>query len=171
MANQTPVTHDVQKLLEKIKDIHICMLTTTADEDQSLRSRPMATQKPEADGSLLFLTDKESAKVYEVKKDSHVNLAFSSPSDDLYVSISGRCNAYRDQAKINELWSEDMKAWFPDGKEDPSIMILKVDIEKGEYWDSPSGLLSRAYAYVRAVATGQKSDADDVNEHAKVDVK
>ena len=171
MAQQTPTTHDLQKLLDKIKDINIAMLTTTAEEDQSLRSRPMATQKPEADGSLLFLTDKESAKVYEVKKDSHVNLAYSAPSDDTYVSVSGRANAYRDQNKINELWSEDMKAWFPNGKEDPNIMILKVDIEKGEYWDSPSGLLTRAYAYVRAVVTGDKSTADDVNQHAKVDAK
>ncbi|WP_019947190.1 pyridoxamine 5'-phosphate oxidase family protein [Hymenobacter aerophilus] len=171
MAEKTPVTNDVKKLLEKIKDINICMMTTTSDEDQSLRSRPMATQKPEADNSLLFLTDKDSAKVYEVKKDSHVGLSYGNPDDSVYASVSGRCNAYRDQAKIDELWSEDMKAWFPKGKDDPNIMILKVEIDKGEYWDSPSGLLSRAYAYVRSVATGEKSDSDDVNQHAKVNPK
>jgi len=171
MSHETHVLHDVQKLFDKIKDVKIAMLTTTSEEDQSLRSRPMATQKPEADGSLLFFTDKNDAKVYEVKKDSHVNLSYADPSSNVYVSISGRANAYRDQAKINELWSEDLKAWFPEGKEDPNIMILKVDVDKGEYWDTPSGLLTRAYAYVRSVVTGEKSDADDVNEHAKVDVK
>ena len=171
MANQIPASDDLKTLLEKIQDINICMMTTTSDDDKSLRSRPMATQKPEPDHSLLFLTDKDSAKVYEVQKDAYVGLSYSNPDDNVYVSVSGRCNAYRDQAKINELWREDLKAWFPEGKEDPNIMILKVEIDKGEYWDSPSGLLSRAYAYARAVATGEKSDSDDVNEHAKINVR
>ncbi|MBC6611456.1 pyridoxamine 5'-phosphate oxidase family protein [Hymenobacter sp. BT507] len=171
MSHETHVLHDVQKLLDKIKDVNIAMLTTTSEEDQSLRSRPMGTLKSDPDGSLYFFTDKDDAKVYEVKKDSHVNLSYASPESDVYVSISGRANAYRDQAKIDELWSEHLKAWFPEGKDDPNIMILKVTIDKGEYWDTPSGLLSRAYAYVRAVVAGKKNDSDDVNEHAKVDVK
>ena len=164
---QTPVTQDLSKLFEKIKDVRIAMLSTF-DEQNALHSRPMATIKPDADGSLLFLTDKNSAKVYEVKKDSQVNLSYANPSDNVYVSVSGTASAYRDEAKIAELWSEDMKAWFPKGKEDPNIMILKVTIEKGEYWDSPSGVLSRAYAYLRSVTTGEGSTSDDVNEHAQV---
>lgn len=165
--SKTPVTHDLNKLIEKIKDVRIAMLTTF-DEAHALHSRPMATIKPEADGSLLFLTDKESAKVYEVKKDNQVNLSYANPSDNVYVSVSGHASAYRDEAKIAELWSEDMRAWFPKGKEDPSIMILKIAIDKAEYWDSPSGVLSRAYGYARAVITGEASKDDDVNEHAQV---
>ena len=164
---KTPVTHDLSKLFEKIKDVRIAMLTTF-DEHHALHSRPMATIKPDADGSLLFLTDKDSAKVYEVKKDSEVNLNYADPSNSVYASVSGRASAYRDEAKIAELWSEDMRAWFPKGKEDPSIMILKISIDQAEYWDSPSGLLSRAYGYVRAVVTGQGSQDNDVNEHAQV---
>ena len=165
--SQTPVTHDLGKLFEKIKDVRIAMLSTF-DEEHKLHSRPMGTIKPGASGELYFFTDKDSAKVYEVKKDNQVNLSYASPSDNVYVSVSGTASAYRDEAKIAELWSEDMKAWFPKGKEDPSIMILKVTIEKGEYWDSPSGVLSRAYAYLRSVTTGEGSTSDDVNEHAQV---
>ena len=164
---QTPVTHDLTKLFEKIKDVRIAMLTTY-DEAHALHSRPMATIKPGEDGSLYFLTDKDSAKIYEVKKDSQVNLSYSNPSDNVYASVSGTASAYRDEAKIAELYSEDMKAWFPKGKEDPSIMILKITIEKAEYWDSPSGLLSRAYGYVRSVVTGEGSTSNDVNQHAQV---
>jgi len=166
---KTPVTHDLNKLFEKIKDVRIAMLSTF-DEEHALHSRPMATIKPDTSGALFFLTDKDSAKVYEVKKDNQVNLSYANPSDSVYASVSGTASAYRDEAKIAELWSEDMKAWFPKGKEDPSIMILKVQIEKGEYWDTPSGLLSRAYGYVRAVATGEASKDDDVNQHAQVQI-
>ncbi|KAA9325876.1 pyridoxamine 5'-phosphate oxidase family protein [Hymenobacter busanensis] len=170
MADQTPVTHDLSKLLDKIKDVRIAMLTTF-DEQNELHSRPMFTQKPEADGNLLFFTDADSAKVYEVKQDQHVNLSYAHPGNNVYASVTGHASVYRDQAKIDELWSEDMRAWFPKGKEDPSIRILKVEIQKAEYWDSPSSLLSRAYGYVRAVATGERSKDDDVNQHAQVKTK
>ena len=167
MSDHTPVTHDLTKLFEKIKDVRIAMLTTFNEQHQ-LHSRPMATIKPDADGSLLFLTDKESAKVYELQKDSQVNLNYGDPSSSVYASVTGRASTYRDQAKIDELWSEPFKAWFPKGKEDPNIMILKVEIQQAEYWDTPSSFLSQAYGYVRAVVTGQKSQDDDVNEHAQV---
>ena len=170
MSNQTNVTHDLSKLLDKIKDVRIAMLTTQ-DNDGSLRSRPMYTQEPDGSSALVFLTDKDSAKVYEVKKDSHVNLSYGHPDDNIYVSVSGRANAYRDQAEIDKLWSEPLRAWFPKGKDDESIYILKVEIEKGEYWDTPSSMITQAYAYVRALATGERSTSDDVNEHAKVEVK
>jgi general stress protein 26 len=170
MADKSPVTNDLSKLIDKIKDVRIAMLTTQ-DTDGSLRSRPMYTQKPDGSGALIFLTDKDSAKVYEVKKDSHINLSYSTPEDNVYVSVSGRANAYRDQAEIDKLWSEPLRAWFAKGKDDPNIMILKVDIDKGEYWDTPSSVISQAVAYVKALATGERATSDDVNEHAKVEVK
>ncbi|MCB2410528.1 MULTISPECIES: pyridoxamine 5'-phosphate oxidase family protein [Hymenobacter] len=170
MSDKSPVTNDLSKLLDKIKDVRIAMLTTQ-DEDGSLRSRPMYTQKPDGSSALVFLTDKDSAKVYEVKKDSHVNLSYGKPEDNVYVSVSGRANAYRDQAEIDKLWSEPMRAWFAKGKDDPNIYILKVEIDKGEYWDTPSSMLTQAAAYVKALATGERATSDDVNEHAKVNVK
>ncbi|MCC3158950.1 pyridoxamine 5'-phosphate oxidase family protein [Hymenobacter sp. 15J16-1T3B] len=167
MSDQTPVTHDLSKLFEKIKDVRIAMLTTT-DEQHQLHSRPMYTLKPEHDGSLLFFTDADSAKVFEVRRDDSVNLSYSNPKDNVYASVTGTAEVNQDKAKIAELWSEDMRAWFPKGKDDPSIRILKITIYKAEYWDSPSSILSRAYAYARAVATGEKSKDDDVNQHAQV---
>lgn len=167
MSDMSPVTHDLTQLFKKIKEVRMAMLTTT-DEQGSLHSRPMATIKPGEDQALYFLTDSESAKVYEIKKDSQVNLSYSDPSSNVYVSVSGKANTYRDEAKIAELWSEPMRGWFPKGKEDPHINILRITIDKAEYWDSPSSLLSQAYAYARAVVTGEPSKDDDVNQHAQV---
>ena len=170
MSDKTPVTHDLTQLIDKIKDVRMAMLTTT-DEHHTLHSRPMYTIKPDADGSLYFLTDAQSAKVYEVQKDNQVNLSYANPDNNVYASVSGRANAYRDEAKIAELWNEPMRAWFPKGKDDPSITILKVTVDKAEYWDSPNNMLSRAYDYVRAVVTGETRKDDDVNQHAQVQPK
>ena len=29
------------------------------------------------------------------------------------------------------------EAWFPKGKEDPDLNLLRVEISKAEYWDAP----------------------------------
>ncbi|WP_139921691.1 pyridoxamine 5'-phosphate oxidase family protein [Hymenobacter sp. DG01] len=166
MAEQVAQSHDVTKLIERIQDIKIAMLTT-ADAEGGLHSRPMYTHKPEADGVLWFFTEKDSAKIYEVRKDQHVNLGYSKPDDNLYVSISGTASVLTDQAKIKELWSEGLRAWFPKGPEDPNIALLRITIDRGEYWDQPSSVLVRAFGYVKAVATGERYQPTG-DEHAKV---
>lgn len=148
--------HDeaIQKLGELVKDINIAMLTT-ALHDGSLRSRPMATQAGDFDGTLWFFTAKESGKVQEIQDDQHVNLAYSEPSEQKYVSVSGRASVVRDQAKIDELWSTPLKAWFPEGKDDPSIALLKVEVDNAEFWDMPSSKMVHLAGLVKATVTGQ----------------
>jgi general stress protein 26 len=169
MAEQVAQSHDVTKLIDRIKDIKIAMLTT-ADDKGGLHSRPMYTHEPENNGTLWFFTEKDSAKIYEVRKDQHINLGYSKPDDNLYVSISGTAAVITDRAKIKELWSEGLRAWFPEGSDDPNIALLKITIDRGEYWDQPSNVLVRAFGYVKAVATGERYQPTG-DEHAQVTPK
>lgn len=148
---------NLQKLIEKIKDIDIAMMTT-ADEDGSLRSRPMRNMQIKEDGIIWFFTGYESAKSHELENDSHVNLSYADPSNNLYVSVSGRASLSRDRAKIDELWNPAMIAWFPDGKDDPNIGLIKVQIEKAEYWDTPNSAVVHLYGVVKAAITGKPAD-------------
>jgi len=155
MADQVAVSHDVSKLVEKIKDIKIAMMTTV-ENGQELHSRPMYTSKPEEDGTLWFFTERDSQKVGELRQDQHVSLGYSKPEDNLYVAITGVAQVVTDRAKIKELWSEALRGWFPNGSDDPNIALLKITISKGEFWDSPNSTLLRAYTYVKAVVTGKR---------------
>jgi general stress protein 26 len=150
--------NDVQKLARLIKGIRVAMLTTQ-DEDGTLRSRPMETQ-PEKDGgfdgTLWFFTHASAHKTDEIDRDDHVNLSYAEPSDNRYVSVSGRARLVRDRAKIDELWTPVLKAWFPHGKDDPDVALLKVGVTKAEYWDSPSSTLVKLVGFTKAVLTGQQ---------------
>ena len=79
---------EIKKVAELIKGIKFAMLTT-AEEDGSLRSRPMATQQAEFDGTLWFFTSTTTAKVGEINRDRHVNVSFADPDKQVYVSASG----------------------------------------------------------------------------------
>ncbi|WP_347160393.1 pyridoxamine 5'-phosphate oxidase family protein [Pontibacter chitinilyticus] len=155
MNNDQNTTQNLEKLIDKIKDIDIAMMSTI-DDDGSIRSRPMQTQQTKADGYVWFFTGYESDKTHEMQNDAHVNLSYAKPGDNLYVSVSGKATLTKDQAKIDELWSPAMKAWFPEGKEDPNIGLIKVTIDKAEYWDSPSSTMVQLYGMAKAALTGER---------------
>ena len=153
MSNQSSHYDDIKKLGEMIEGIKIAMITT-ADEDGTLRSRPMATQDSEFDGTLWFFTHASAPKVDEVQHEQHVNVSYAAPDNNRYVSVSGTAQVVRDRIKIEQLWKPYLKAWFPDGLDDPDIALLKVTVQRAEYWDSPSSTVVHLVGFAKAVATG-----------------
>ena len=117
------------KLVAMIEALDVGMLTTE-DENGLLRSRPMATQRAE-EGVLWFFTGKDSPKIEDINKDAEVNVSYADPNNQVYVSVSGLAQTFRDPAKVRELWS----GGAAEGPEDPRLMILKVQITAAEYWD------------------------------------
>jgi len=160
------MANNIQKLGDLIKDIRIAMLTT-AEPDGKLRSRPMATQKGEFDGTLWFFTRASSPKVDEVEQWHNVNLSYAAPDSNTYVSVTGTASLVRDAAKVKELWNPILKAWFPNGLEDPDLALLHVTVQKAEFWDSPSSTMVHIAGFVKAIATGQ-AYTPSAGEHEKI---
>ena len=149
-------SEELAKLWKMIKDIKVCMMTTM-DADGTLRSRPMInTQtKGDFDGVLWFFTRASAHKNLEIAEHKQINLAYSEPKDENYVSVSGRASMVKDKKKIEELWSEPMRTWFPKGTDDPDVALIRVAVEKGEYWDSPSSTMVHVYGYIKSTLTGE----------------
>ena len=157
MSDEVGHEEAVKKLGRLIKDIQFAMLTTI-EPDGTLRSRPMATHQgpgKEFDGVLWFFTKGDAPKVDEVERDRHVNLSYASPEKNKYVSVSGIGILVRDKVKAKELWDPKYKAWFPQGLDDPELALLRVDVTKAEYWDTPGGAVVHAFGLVKALATGK----------------
>jgi general stress protein 26 len=145
---------NISKIAKLIEGIEFAMLTTI-DEDGTLRSRPMATQQAEFDGEIWFFTYANSHKVHEVEQYNQVNLSYADPDDNRYVSISGTASLVRDRQKMEELWNPVLKAWFPNGLDEPGIALLKVTATKAEYWDSPSSSIVQLIGFTKAIVTGE----------------
>ncbi|ACA14984.1 pyridoxamine 5'-phosphate oxidase-related FMN-binding [Methylobacterium sp. 4-46] len=143
-----------QKLFSLIKDVKVAMMTTV-DSDGQLRSRPMWSQEADPQGDLWFFVRLDAPVTGEISRDSQVNLAYADPSNQNYVSVSGKAEIVRDKATIDSKWNESLKTWFPKGKDDPSVTLIRVHPEKGEYWDSPNATMLHLYGYVKAAVTGE----------------
>lgn len=154
------------KMRGLIKGIDFAMLTTVDPTDGTLRSRPMSTNGDvEFDGDVWFFTYASSHKVDEIEAEPQVNVSYAEPAKQNYVSLSGRARLVRDPEKIRQLWKPELKAWFPKGPDEPDIALLKVSVEKAEYWDSPSGLVAHAAGLLKATLTGR---TPDVGENEKL---
>jgi general stress protein 26 len=127
----------------------------------------MGTQQAEFDGDLWFFTSAGSAKVGEVQRDRQVNMSYADTDGQRYVSVSGTAQLVRDRAKIKELWNPIFKAWFHDRLDDSDLALLKVAVERAEYWDSPSSKVVQLYGFVKAVATG-KRPGDEIGDNEKL---
>ena len=160
--------NDLKKLREMVKDIDFCMLTTV-DENGDLHSRPMSSNgEIDADGDIWFFTGASSHKVTEIAKLPKVNVSFADPDNQRYISVSGPAELVRDRMKIDELWKPEFKIWFPGGKDDPNVALLRVSLERGEYWDSPSSTIGYALSFVSSLVTGKEPD---LGENKKVDLR
>ena len=153
----------IEKFKKLTESIDFCMLTTI--NGGKLRSRPMSTQEMDENGELWFFTSDETHKVDEIEKDDRVNVAYAKPDDNTYVSVSGSGSISRDRQKIEELWNPILKAWFPEGLDDPHLCLLKVSVEEAEYWDSPNSTIVQLYGFVKAMVTGESAKG---GEHGKV---
>lgn len=168
-ANDAPSREEnIEKVAGLIRGIKVAMLTSI-DQDGSLHARPMAAQQSDFDGQLWFFTGAHAPKVDEVQHDGHVSVTFSEPSDDRYLALRGRCRPVTDREKMKELWNPSLQAWFPRGLEDPELGLLCVDVERAEYWDTPSRKMVQLLGLAKAKLTGQPSKGEG-SRHDTLDI-
>ncbi len=167
MTDHAAHADNVKKIADLIKSIDFGMLTTT-DAEGRLHSRPMSSNKDvEFDGDVWFFTYGSTPKVHEIENKPYVNVAFSDPKSQNYVSLSGRAELVRDPAKLKELWQPSLKAWFPKGLEEPDIALIKINADQAEYWDSPASPIAHAISLAKVALTGKAAQS---GENEKVDL-
>lgn len=166
--NETAVDCEkgIEKVNELIEAIRFGMFTTLTEEG-ALHSRPMAAQELDENNSLWFLTSSQSGKVKAIAHDKQVNVAFSAPAKNDYLSLAGTAQVLIDKEKIKELWNPAYLAWFPKGVDDPNICLIRVDVNTAEYWDSPTSKVVYLIGLAKAAVTGQPYKAGP-DEHGRV---
>ena len=147
----------VKKIKDFVNDIKVCMFCTKV-ADVPFRTRPMATLEVDDEGNLWFFTGKSSDKNDEIKDNDTVQLIYSKNSDAHFLTITGKATMVQDQAKKDELWNPIVKAYFPGGKEDPDLALIKVKPEAAHYWDTVYGKMVTWLKMATSAVTGNRAD-------------
>lgn len=148
-------TEAIDKFKKLVEDVNVCMFTTVDDNSQVF-SRPMSTVQVDDEGNAWFFTNEFSEKIHEVSKDNTVNLIYSHPGKNVYVTVKGTCTIILDKKKITDLWTSLLKAWFPGGMDDPKLCLIKVVTEEAHYWNSSSSKMIVYFKMLKAIANREQ---------------
>jgi len=145
--NQVVERHRVRELLQRAG---VAMLVTL-DNSGAHDGRPMLPLWLPEEPNIYFLTHKDSRKVVQIGERPQVVLTVNSAG--CYFVVLGCATASQDAALIRRLWHPSYRAWFPDGKDDREATVLRVVIQKVNYWEPPRSHFVRVFQAVKAIIT------------------
>ena len=150
---------DTDRVWDLMEKISICMLTT--HDGEQIRSRPMAAFVRRGEDAIYFLGDAHHHKDEEIAENPHVGLAFA--DGQKFVSVTGHASVSRNIAKIKELWSPMVKAWW-NSPDDPNIRLLTVTPDDAEFWDGPGKIIGT----IKMITAAATSSRPNYGENRKV---
>jgi general stress protein 26 len=153
-----------EKFWDLIEDHHACMLVTHGPGG-TLHARPMHAIAERDKREILFFTGLSAGKAHEIETSNEVCLTFTSHKKNDFIAVQGTAELTQDRALIDKHWNTMVKAWFPDGKDDPNVGLIRVHVRAGEYWDSSSSDIANMLRMMAAAGTGKRPD---LGENEKV---
>jgi general stress protein 26 len=147
-----------QKVRDLIRSSRIAMLTSIAP-DGTLVGKPMANQDVDFDGDVWFIAERASEKVRNIEANPQVNVSYS--GNGSWVSLAGRASVVDDPVKLKELWDTFTDAWMDGGPENPNNVLIRVEADSAEYWDSPGSKVTQVVNLVKATVTGKRFEGDN----------
>jgi general stress protein 26 len=156
------------KLWNMIKKYKFAMMTTQHEGDV-LRSRPMTTIDREYDDSLWFFARADSTLAAALTRHPQVCLSYADSGAADFVCVAGAAEIVSDTAKKKALWNSMVQAWFPEGSESSYVVLIKVNADHAEFWDSTSSKLVQLFSVAKALATGHPPT--ELGDHQNVAMK
>jgi general stress protein 26 len=151
----------LDELRATLREFDTVMLVTIG-EGEMMHARPMALQDLDErlDCDLWLVTSMQTTKVHEIGRDRKCAVVALRSRDGAYVSIAATARCERNEAEVKRLWKPDWKAWFPKGPDDPEIGIVKLTVDRAEYWEPEGGRLRVLFSMAKNVMQGRPADAD-----------
>ena len=128
------------KFWKALKSDMTVMLGLDGVEDG--HARPMTAQIEGEHGPIWFFTSRDNTIVKKTAQGSRVIATFASKGHDIFATIHGAVSVDNDRATIDRLWNRYVAAWFPGGKDDPKLALLRLDAERAEIWVDASSLVA-----------------------------
>ena len=139
-------------------DVDIAMFCTNLGA-RPFNSCPMSTQQVEDDGTIWFLSAKDSDHNADLAQDGACQLIYSSKVGETdHLSLFGNAEVTFDRAKAEELFDTMEKAWFPGGIDDPNFSMIRFTPSQGYYWDTKHGKMISFAKMMASIVTGSSAD-------------
>ncbi|MGZ9098371.1 MAG: pyridoxamine 5'-phosphate oxidase family protein [Brevundimonas sp.] len=131
-------------------------------------SQPMTAFREEETGTIWFFTRDDTDLARDAAlPDQSAMFTYGSKDQEVWACIHGTLSVSpRDPALIDKYWNPILAAWYPGGKDDPHLTMLRFDADDGRIWVSKQGPVRFFYEVAKANLTKTLPDvggAVDVN--------
>lgn len=141
----------VQELLviarETIEKVPLCFAVTVDESGVDANARIVQPSDLSDDWTVGFLTSYGCRKSAELRRTGRLTLAYECDAEGAYVSLMGAVRFVDDIDAKRAQWHEDSDEWFPNGPEDPDVVLVELTTDRIELWSaaravapSPRGL-------------------------------
>ena len=148
-----------QEFWSRLDDVRAGLLSADGE-----RPVPMSPMPDEAANAIWFITVAGSAADRAAKSGGEASFHVADPKANFYANVFGKLDATNDAAKLDELWSVMAAAWFPDGRDDEAVRLVKFTPHDGEVWATEGGA-AYLYEIAKANVTGS---VPDIGMHGRV---
>ncbi len=146
-----------QKFWKALADSPNLMVGATGERDHHI---PMRAQlDKDANSAFWFFTATDN----RLAGGGPAMAQFASKDHDLFACISGTLRRETDRAVLDKLWNNGVAAWYPGGKDDPKLLLLRFDLDDAEIWTADPGIKG-----LFKLATGMTMKEGDLGQHSKV---
>jgi general stress protein 26 len=128
------------KFWKALKSDMTMMLGLDGVEDG--HARPMTAQVEGDYGPIWFFAGKDNMLVQRLQDGNRAIATFTSKGHDLFATVHGSVRMDNDRAVIDRLWNRFVAAWYPGGKDDPNLALLRLDPEGAEIWLDASSMMA-----------------------------
>lgn len=142
-----------KRLWEEVDKERFGMLGVTGHHMQ-----PMAMFADKGAEQIWFYTKKSTDLSRDAGSGADAMLCLMGKDQHFQACIAGRLSQHYDKAKIDQYWSAPVAAWFPEGKDDPDLTLLRLDPKDAQVWISKAGPVKYAWEVTKANATHSLPD-------------
>ncbi|MGJ3649527.1 pyridoxamine 5'-phosphate oxidase family protein [Sphingomonas sp. GlSt437] len=134
------VTSDPAKILDQfLRELRSSPFVMIGLDDTPDHSQPMTAQ---------LLDDEQHRWWFFTSRSNRLSIGgpamaqFVAKGHDFFACVHGTLSESTDRDVIDRLWSNQVAAWFPGGKDDPDLLLLRYDLDSAEMWKADAGLVS-----------------------------
>lgn len=116
-------------------------------------AQPMTAFRDEETGTIWFFTreDTDLARDAGVAGGQSAMFHYASKDQDVWACIHGTLSVHgQDREIIDRHWNPVLAAWYPEGKDDRMLTILRFDADDGRVWVNEGGFFKFAYEITNA---------------------
>lgn len=127
-----------EKFWRAITHSSLVMLQLDVDQDSAA---PMTAQLDKTANSAIWFFTNRNGRFAAM---GSATATFQSKGHDVFCRFSGVLSEETNRERLDKQWSSFVKAWFPDGKDDPDLLMMRMDLGDASIWAGELGVFNTA---------------------------